>query len=53
MGNLPDGLSIEGVRVKTPCKLNDSLHQRILDRAVVLAMQSKVSIDATSNRRNS
>jgi hypothetical protein len=51
--NLPDGLSIEGVRVKTPCKLNDSLHQRILDRAVVLAMQSKVSIDATSNRRNS
>lgn len=51
--NLPDGLSIEGVRVKTPCKLNDSLHQKILDRAVILAMQSKVSIDATSNRRNS
>lgn len=47
--NLPDGLTINNVRVKTPCKLNESIHQKILDRAVVLALQSKVSTDATKN----
>ena len=39
--DLPDDLSIDGVKVKTECALNDILHQTILDRAVLLAVQSK------------
>lgn len=39
--NLPEELSINGLREERGCLLNESLHQRILDRAVLLAIQSK------------
>ena len=39
--NLDEGLSINGVGVKSECKLHETLHQRILDLAVRLALQSK------------
>lgn len=39
--DLPDGMSIEGVRTATNCKLHEGLHKKILQRAVVLAIQSK------------
>lgn len=39
--DMPNELSIEGVRVKTECKLNPILHDTILDNAVRLALISK------------
>lgn len=39
--DMPDDLSINNVTVKSECKLNPSLHRRILDRAVTLALASK------------
>jgi hypothetical protein len=33
--------AIEGVTTPTECELPESLHQRILDRAVIMALQSK------------
>lgn len=39
--NLPDGLTINSESHRTGCTLHESLHQRILDRAVMLALQSK------------
>lgn len=39
--DLPDGLSINKESKETPCELHDSLHSRILERAVSLAVQSK------------
>ena len=39
--DLPDGLSINGETVATECELHESLHQKILDLAVGLAVQSK------------
>lgn len=39
---LPDGLSINGVSDKTECELNPVIHRAILERAVKLAIISKV-----------
>lgn len=39
---LPDGLSINGVSDKTECELNPVIHRAILERAVRLAIISKV-----------
>lgn len=39
--DLPDSLSVNGNSNRTECILHESLHQRILDRAVLLALQSK------------
>lgn len=39
--DLPDNLTIEGSNCSTPCELHEALHQRILERAVRLALQSK------------
>ncbi len=39
--NLPNNLTIESVRVSTPCTLHSALHQRVLERAVALGLQSK------------
>ena len=39
---LPDGLSINGVSDKTECELNPVIHRAILERAVKLAIRSKV-----------
>ena len=36
-----DNMSINGVSTATNCELHESLHQRILERAVVLALQSR------------
>lgn len=39
--DLPDELSINGVKETTECELPEVLHQRILERAVLIALQSK------------
>lgn len=39
--DLPDDLSIDGITEETPCELNDMIHGTILNRAVVLALQSR------------
>lgn len=39
--DLPDGLSVEGEAEAKDCILHKALHQRILDRAVQLALQSR------------
>lgn len=36
-----DDMAINGVSEATPCELHESLHQRILERAVMLALQSR------------
>lgn len=40
--NLPDNLSINDVNKKTECKLNPVIHRAILERAVKLAIMSRV-----------
>lgn len=40
--DLPDDLSINGSNIKTKCKLNPVIHRAILERAVRLAIMSKV-----------
>lgn len=49
--NLPDGLSINGENNMTDCILHEALHQRILNRAVLLALQSK-GININKERDN-
>ena len=39
--NLSDGLKIEGEDKKSECKLNSILHRIILERAVIMALQSR------------
>lgn len=39
--DMPNGLSVEGESHETDCELHESLHQRILEMAVVMALQSK------------
>lgn len=39
--DLPEDLSINNVTNKTECLLNESLHRKILDKAVLLAIASK------------
>lgn len=39
--DLPNGLTIEGIGVATPCELHEILHHRILENAVIMALQSK------------
>lgn len=49
--DLPDGITIEGSYKKNNCKLHESLHQRILDRAVMMAIQSKsITNNSKENR---
>ena len=50
--DLSDGLDIEGISEATDCELPDILHQRILDRAVTLALQSKGISANTGQRRD-
>lgn len=40
--DLDDDLSVDDIKTKNECKLPESLHQRILDRAIQLAIQSKL-----------
>lgn len=41
--NLNDGLSINGISIETECKLNPVIHRAILERAVQMAIQSRVT----------
>lgn len=51
--DLSDGLSIEGESQASECKLHQSLHQRILERAVVKALQSQgISLDNKESGNN-
>jgi hypothetical protein len=51
-----EGLSINGENSSTPCKLNDSMHREILDRAVELALADykpeALAIKTQMNSRN-
>lgn len=42
LSKLPDNLSINGISDKTECELNPVIHRAILERAVKLAIMSKV-----------
>ena len=48
--DMPNGLTINGVGTQSGCELHESLHQRILERAVVLALQSKGYTRENNNR---
>lgn len=48
--DLPDNLSVDGINKEQTCLLSDSLHKRILERAVALAIRSKVP--AQNNESN-
>ena len=39
--DLPNGLTIENKRKESECELHEALHQKILERAVRMALQSK------------
>lgn len=39
--NLPNGLEIGGISNRTPCMLHESIHQRILELGVDMALRSK------------
>jgi hypothetical protein len=39
--NMPNGLTVNGINEATDCELHESLHQRILELAVRMALQSK------------
>lgn len=41
LADLGKDISIEGLSEATPCELHESLHQRILERAVIMALQSR------------
>lgn len=49
--DLSDGLSINGISNATDCQLHEALHHRILERAVMLALQSK-GININKERDN-
>jgi hypothetical protein len=51
--NLPEGLTVgygEGKSEQTPCKLHEALHNKILERAVILALQNKGQIKNINER---
>lgn len=41
--NMPNNLTIDSVGKKSECELHEALHQRILERAVAEALQSKIT----------
>lgn len=41
--NMPNNLTVDGVGKKSECELHEALHQRILERAVTEALQSKIT----------
>jgi hypothetical protein len=49
--NLGNDQDIEGVNTVSECELPETLHQRILDRAVQLALQSRGYIREQNNNR--
>ena len=51
LANLGNEQNIEGVSTVSECELPETLHQRILDRAVQLALQSRGYIREQNNNR--
>ena len=50
---LPNGLEIEGCSEPTPCELHEALHKKILERAVMMALQTKgYNINKNNNKEN-
>lgn len=47
---LPDGLSINGESDYMECELHEALHQKILDRAVILALQSRGALNSKDSK---
>lgn len=47
---LQDNLSIDGETARTECKLNSNIHRTILERAVKLALVSRVPMDVSNNK---
>lgn len=45
-----DGVSINGISTATDCELHESLHQRILELAVINALQSRGYVRNNNNR---
>lgn len=41
--DLPDGLTINNIAKQTECELHEALHQKILERAVAEALQSRMT----------
>ena len=48
--DLPDGMDINGRTVITQCEMHETLHQRILEMAVMMALQSKGYIQNNENK---
>lgn len=47
--DMPNDLTIEGEGTKTECELHEALHQKILERAVAEALQSKATASSGRN----
>lgn len=43
--DMPNDLTIDGTGKKSECELHEALHQRILERAVAEALQSKMTVN--------
>lgn len=39
--DMPEGVSVNGVSTATGCKMHESLHQKIVENAVIMALRSK------------
>lgn len=50
--NLPNKLTIEGESKKIECELHSSLHQQILEKAVIEALQNKLGSSRSNNENN-
>jgi hypothetical protein len=50
--DLPDGVSIEDISTQSTCELHEALHQRILEKAVIMALQSKGYTKKEINNEN-
>jgi len=51
--DLPNGITIGHSDIETPCELHEGLHQRILELAVRMALQSKgIGIESQNNRQS-
>lgn len=48
--DMPNGLTVDGVNVETPCELHEALHQKIVELAVTEAVRSK-AIATTSESK--
>ena len=50
--DMPNGITVGGVGIATECQLHDSLHQRILEMAVEMAMRNKLSSTSKQEDNN-